>query len=84
MVLVPPSIDDVEVSSWFGDAVESVNLQRVDLPVSICESGWVILDIILAGGSKRGASSAGAPHVASPVTTESRIEDLKPRQLYFV
>ena len=51
-----------------------VHLQARDIPVGIGEGTWVVLDKSVASCSLRGTRTGG-PHIASPVTTEGRVED---------
>jgi len=48
-----------------------VDLERVDRPVRLVESTWVILDEGLAGG----AAAHGREHASGPVSAESVVED---------
>lgn len=52
-----------------------VNLEGVDEPVGFIKGRRVVLDVVFAGVSVRGAGTGG-PDLTGPVTAEGYIEDL--------
>jgi hypothetical protein len=66
----------MRVLAMLGAATLLVHLERVDAPVSIGESGGVVLDVGVASASL-GGTATRRPDVAGPVTAEGNVEDLK-------
>lgn len=65
---------DVDVDAVAGLLVD---LERVDLPVGVREGRGVVLHVALAGAGESRAGGVAAPDIASPVTAEGGVEDLK-------
>lgn len=64
----------VGVDIALGAATILVDLERVDAPVGLCKCRRIVLHIRFASVTL-GCAGAGRPSLASPVTTESNVED---------
>lgn len=56
-------------------SILGIDPQAVDQPVCVLEGGWVVLDIILAGGCLWCTTGIGRPDTAGPVAAEGDIHD---------